>query len=69
MSDLNARITMMPITQWPEDRLRKAWRLVCITVARLHQAPLSMPDRAALLADAEADAALFGEELLRRGLI
>ena len=69
MDNANGRLTMLPLEQWPEDRLRKAWRLVSTSVARLHQSPMSLPDRDYLLADAEADAALFGEELVRRGLI
>ena len=69
MNDANARITMLPLHLWPEDRLRKAWRLTTLSVAKFHVADASLHDREALLADAEADAALFGEELVRRGLV
>ena len=69
MTSPNGRLTILPLHEWPEDRVRKAWRLLSITVHRYNQAPASLPGRDALLADAEADAALFGEELVRRGLI
>lgn len=58
-------VTVTALRAWPEDRLRRAHRLVGAAVRQLIVDGAPPPEVAA----AEADAALFGGELVRRGLI
>jgi hypothetical protein len=66
MEDMSVAATAGPLSAWPDDHVRRAHRLSAAAV----RAALSggRADDAELAAAAE-EAALFGEELLRRGLI
>jgi hypothetical protein len=56
-----------PLEDWPDDHVRRAYKLLTGTVHRMHALPLAQQDPTEL-ARAEGEAAMYGFELIRRGL-
>ena len=67
MSDSSFELVVGPLEQWPDDSLQRAYRLLTGTVRRLHLVSLAEQD-ADDLRRAESEAAMYGTELVRRGL-
>lgn len=58
-------VAVLPLRAWPEDRVRRGHRLLAGAVRQLTLD--GAPEME--IVDAERDAALLGEELVRRGLL
>jgi hypothetical protein len=68
MSDSPFQLVVGPIEDWPDDHVQRAYKLLTGTVRRLHLQPLGARDDAGLHR-AEGEAAMYGFELIRRGLL
>lgn len=64
---LSVRTTVQPVSEWPDDHVQRAYRLMTLTVRAL--AGDLEEAGSADLADAEESAELFGRELMRRHLL
>ena len=69
MADFEMSIHTGTLAEWPDEQVSQAWRVVSSAVRRLGLAPSSDAAIAKQLQVAEGDAAMFGEELMRRGLL
>jgi hypothetical protein len=69
MADVRVEITVRPLSAWTEEELRRLYRLSLAHVRQLAERPDDDAERVEQLADAQDRAALYGEELLRRGLL
>jgi hypothetical protein len=69
MAEQHAHIGIDPLAHWPDEHVERAWLLASGIVRRLNTRPDNDTERIRHLAAIEEDAALFGQELLRRGLI
>jgi len=69
LADAKVRITVRPLSEWTEDELRRLYRLAVGHVRQLMKLPDDDPRRAEHLEGAQSDAALYGEELVRRGVL
>jgi hypothetical protein len=67
MHDSSFELVVGPIAKWPDDHVRRAYKLLTGTVHRLHRLPLD-EQIASDVARAEDEAEMYGRELLRRGV-
>lgn len=56
--------SIAPLSEWPTDQLRRAYRLIGISALQLE----ANGETGQLTANRRAEATLLGEELLRRGV-
>jgi len=69
MAERRTHIGIDPLAHWPDDHVERAWLLATGIVRRLNTRPADDTERVRHLAAIEDDAVLFGQELVRRGLI
>ena len=67
MHDSSFELVVGPIAAWPDDHVRRAYKLLTGTVHRIHRLPLDH-QVADDLSRAEDEAGMYGDELVRRGL-
>jgi hypothetical protein len=69
MAEQHAKIGIDPLAHWPDAHVERAWLLATGIVRRLNTRPDDDHERLRHLGAIEEDAVMFGQELLRRGLI
>ena len=69
MAENNLNVTAEQLTFWPDAQVQRAWPLATAIVRCLNTRPEDDAERLTHLPTVEEDAALFGFELMSRGLI
>ncbi len=69
MGAVRVQLTVQPISDWESADVERMYQVLVADVRRLSDMPDVEPERSVRLPTAQAHAAMFGEELVRRGLI
>ena len=69
MADVKMQITVRPLSEWGDDELQRLYRLSVAHVRQVAELADDDPMRVGQLPLAQANAALYGEELVERGLL
>lgn len=67
MADFELSLHAGSLAEWSDERVSQAWRIISGLVRRLSSEVADEPVARERLLAAESDAAMFGDELIRRG--